>query len=84
MSDWRSLVKEDTLGEEMECFRLHERTGRPLGDEAFVERMEQVVFHVRGGENPGRERKKPIIRYTVPGTFSPNSEVLRKIPSIKS
>jgi hypothetical protein len=29
-----------TLDIEMETFRKHERTGRPLGDENFIEKME--------------------------------------------
>ena len=57
MSDWRSFIEEDITGEEIERYRLHERTGRPLGDEAFVERMEKVVCRVLRRRKP-RPRKK--------------------------
>ena len=57
MSDWRSLVKEDILGEEIERFRLHERLGRPPGDAAFVERMEKLVCRVLRRRKPGPREK---------------------------
>ncbi len=42
MADWRSFIEEDITREEIDCFRLHERRGRLLGDEAFLERMERM------------------------------------------
>ena len=57
MPDWRSFIEEDITGEEIECFRLHERTGRPLGDEAFVERMEKLVCRVLRRRKPGPRKK---------------------------
>ena len=44
--DRQGFLGEDVRTEEMECFRLHERTGRPLGDEAFLERLEGLVSRV--------------------------------------
>jgi putative transposase len=41
----------------MGCFRLHERTGRPLGDEAFLERVEGLVSRVLRQQKPGPKKK---------------------------
>jgi len=43
MADWRSFLEEDNTQEEMGRFRVHGRTGRPLGDEAFLGRMVPLV-----------------------------------------
>ena len=55
--DWRGFIGEDVSAEEMELFRLHERTGRPLGDEAFLERIEGLVSRVLRRQNPGPKKK---------------------------
>ncbi|MEI9477426.1 MAG: hypothetical protein WCO26_12720 [Deltaproteobacteria bacterium] len=41
----------------MQRFRLHERTGRPLGDEAFIERMEKVACRLLRRRKPGSRKK---------------------------
>jgi len=57
VEDWRSFIEEDITREEMERFRLHERTGRPLGDEAFLERLEKLVSRVLRQQKPGPKKK---------------------------
>jgi putative transposase len=57
MLDWRSFIEEDITGEEMEGFRLHEQTGRPLGDKGFVERIEKLACRVLGRGKPGPRKK---------------------------
>lgn len=57
VNDWRSFIQEDIYGEEMEHFRLHERTGRPLGDDAFLERLEKLVGSVLRRKKPGPKKK---------------------------
>ena len=57
MADWRSCLEEDNTHEEMERFRLHGRTGRPLGDEAFLGRMVPLVCSLLRRRKPGRKKK---------------------------
>jgi hypothetical protein len=38
---------------EMALFRKHERTGRPTGDDAFIERLERVL------DRPLKPKKPP-------------------------
>jgi putative transposase len=57
VADWRSFIEEDITGAEIERFRLHERTGRPLGEAAFLERMETMVGRVLKRQKPGPKQK---------------------------
>jgi putative transposase len=41
----------------MEKVRAHERTGRPLGDEVFMERLEEMVGRILRRQKPGRKKK---------------------------
>jgi len=38
--------------------RMHERTGRPLGQDSFVDRMSLLVGRTLGRKKPGPKRKK--------------------------
>lgn len=42
----------------MEKLRLHEQTGRPLGDEIFMERLEEMVGRILRRQKPGRKKKR--------------------------
>ena len=42
----------------MERLRLHERTGRPLGDEVFIEHLENIVGRILRRQKPGRRKKR--------------------------
>ncbi|MFA4916083.1 MAG: hypothetical protein WC560_05360, partial [Syntrophales bacterium] len=57
VEDWRGFVGEDVSTEEIELFRLHERTGRPLGDEVFLKRIEGLVSRVLRRQKPGPKKK---------------------------
>ena len=46
---------EDDLGRKL---RLHERTGRPLGDQPFLQRLEKLLARPLMPSKPGRPRKK--------------------------
>ena len=47
--DWRAYLAAGLSEEEHETLRSHERTGRPLGSEKFIEKIEAKL---------GRELKK--------------------------
>ena len=60
--DWAEFLSEGLSPEQAELIRRHERTGRPLGSEGFVARLEGLLAHVlhpqkRGPK--GRRKRKP-------------------------
>ncbi len=44
--DWREFLREGLADDEVELFRRHERTGRPLGETLFLERLEKMLQRV--------------------------------------
>ncbi len=67
VGDWRSFINEDASGEEIERYRLHERTGRPHGDEDFIDRKAKLIGRDFRWQKPGSKRVATRVRYTVPG-----------------
>ena len=57
VEDWRSFTGHDVTENEVELFRHHERTGRPLGHEAFLEGIENSVCRVLRRQKPGPQKK---------------------------
>lgn len=55
--DWRLFLNGGVTEEEMEALRKHERTGRPLGKNSFVEQLEQTLNRPLKRLAPGRKRK---------------------------
>jgi len=51
--------------------QLHERTGRPLGSDGFLNRLEKTIGRFLKPKRPGRKPKKGKNMYGVPG-FSPD------------
>jgi len=58
ISDWRSFVNEEEPEEDLKNIRKHLTTGRPLGDDAFIARLEQLTGRVLKTRNPGRPKKE--------------------------
>jgi putative transposase len=56
--DWQSFLKEQVTQGELARFRGHERTGRPLGDERFVKRLEKMLKRVLARRRPGPKPEK--------------------------
>lgn len=57
--DWKQFLSKTESSEQMEIFRKHERTGRPLGDDPFVKMLEKRL-NANGGEKrmgSGREKQ---------------------------
>ena len=52
--DWRKILSVDASPETLDEIRLYERTGRPLGETAFVDRLEAAVGRPLRPKNPGR------------------------------
>ncbi len=55
--DWRELLASDQPAEEYETLRRHERTGRPLGNADFVEKVENVTARVLRRQKPGPKKQ---------------------------
>ena len=56
--DWGSFLSGGIVKEHREKLRLHERTGRPLGDEVFMERLEETDGRILRRQKPGRKKKR--------------------------
>jgi putative transposase len=55
--DWNAFLNSALPEEDFRAIRRHARTGRPLGDEAFLGRLEDMVGRVLKPQNPGPKPK---------------------------
>jgi putative transposase len=55
-SEWRSLLESGM--DESDEFRKHERTGRPLGSDSFIGRLENILDRTLKRGKPGRKKKE--------------------------
>lgn len=58
VADWKDYISEDVSAEEIDKFRYHERTGRPLGDDGFVTKIERSLSRFLKKQKPGPKPKK--------------------------
>jgi REP-associated tyrosine transposase len=58
VSDWAAFVNQETAPEMHKRIELHARTGRPLGNDAFVKSLESKLGRALKRKSPGRPRKK--------------------------
>ena len=56
IADWRELLSGPLSEEEYETIRLHEKTGRPLGNESFLNRLENLTARILRKQKPGPKR----------------------------
>jgi len=56
VDDWSELLASGDQTS-FDAIRLHERTGRPLGQDSFVERMSLLAGRALGKKKPGPKRK---------------------------
>lgn len=62
VNDWRSFLNSALAEEDLRDLRAHGRTGRPLGSETFLERLESLVGRIlkpQKGGRPAKLRKLP-------------------------
>ncbi|MCB2055643.1 MAG: transposase [Geminicoccaceae bacterium] len=61
--DWRAFLAEEPPPAMLEAIRAGERTGRPLGDPLFIDRLEatlgRTIHKRKPGPKPARKRKRP-------------------------
>ena len=50
---WEIFLTTDAQEQEIELFRKHERTGRPIGDDSFIETLELLLGRNLKPQKPG-------------------------------
>jgi putative transposase len=55
--DWAAFIETPSRAEEAEALMCHERTGRPLGDEAFIKALEGELGRTLVAKKAGRKPK---------------------------
>jgi len=56
VGNWRDFLLGGLSVEERDRMRRHERTGRPLGDDGFVDTLEQALGRILHRQRPGRKK----------------------------
>lgn len=56
IGNWKDFLLSGVSEEEIESIRRHEKTGRPLGDQAFIQRLEEVLRRILHRQKPGRKK----------------------------
>jgi len=56
ISDWEGFLRL-SAAEELKVQKLHERTGRPLGSDRFLGKMELTLGRVLKPKKPGPKKK---------------------------
>jgi putative transposase len=57
VKDWREFLTEALEADDAELLRRHTRTGRPLGETVFLDRIEQTLHRV---VRPAKRGRKPM------------------------
>ncbi len=58
VSDWHSLLSSGIFPEDHETIRQHERTGRPLGNDSFITRLEKLTSRCLRKKKPGPKTRE--------------------------
>jgi putative transposase len=53
VADWREYLGQELSAAELRALRRHNRTGRPLGDDGFIARLEQTAGRRLRPQKPG-------------------------------
>jgi putative transposase len=56
VSDWPAFLEEEIRPDQYSAIRSHEKTGRPLGDDGFLERLEQLTARSLKKKKPGPKK----------------------------
>ncbi len=60
--DWAAFLEDGLDAERAALMRSHERTGRPLGNDGFVARLETQLGRTLVRRKPGRKPREPAIK----------------------
>lgn len=53
---WQDVLLSGVSGDERDRIRRHERTGRPLGHDGWVEKLERALGRILHRQKPGRKK----------------------------
>ena len=56
--DWAFYLKEETDESDRKLFKSHARTGKPLGNDKFIDRLEKMTGRSIKKKKPGPKRRK--------------------------
>ena len=56
-NSWKRFLSEDAKNHEIEILKKHERTGRPLSEDGFVEALEALLDRKLKCRKPGPKKK---------------------------
>ena len=62
VDDWKEFINADIKYEEKRLITLHEKTGRPLGNNSFVEKLENILGMKLKKSKPGPKPKHGAIK----------------------
>jgi putative transposase len=57
ISDWKDFLGDTSNTKDVQLLQLHERTGRPLGDNTFIEKLESLLKINLKKKRAGRKKK---------------------------
>ncbi|MBT8333498.1 MAG: transposase, partial [Deltaproteobacteria bacterium] len=57
ISNWKDILTEDHSNETYKAIRSHEKTGRPLGNIEFLERLEKQTSRLLKKQKPGPKKR---------------------------
>ncbi|MFA5795514.1 MAG: hypothetical protein WC980_10675 [Candidatus Brocadiia bacterium] len=60
VEDWKEFLTAPVTNKELEELRRHENTGRPLGNESFMKKMEGLLGRFLGFRKPGPKSKAKV------------------------
>lgn len=58
IKDWSAFLQGEDNESDLDTFRKHERTGRPLGDKDFIAKIEEITGRTLGKKKVGRPKKR--------------------------
>lgn len=58
IKDWSAFLRDEEKEEDLEKLRMNQSTGRPLGDEAFIEYLEKLTGRILKKRRSGRPKGK--------------------------
>jgi putative transposase len=58
--DWQRFLQEGIEEKESQLIRRHEKTGRPLGNESFINKIENAADRVLRKKKPGPKKEKEL------------------------
>jgi putative transposase len=61
-SDWKELLAQSLGRPSQDTIESHERTGRPLGSDAFIKRLEKRLGRTLARQKPGPKPRKKVSR----------------------